>query len=116
MAVSGGATEDVMEEAGLLQERAIAAGTHFMAVFPVTYMPALAEQGGAGAALLLSDILELDYWRQPPVFLAVADPGGGGSRLRGARRDLGDGSDRAERTPAGEDSGDQQGRYRQVHP
>jgi hypothetical protein len=74
MAVSGGATEDVMEEAGLLQERAIAAGTHFMAVFPVTYMPALAEQGGAGAALLLSDILELDYWRQPPVFLAVADP------------------------------------------
>jgi len=45
-----------------------------VAVFPVDKDPRLEDRGESDPALQLSDILELEHWRAPPPFVAVADP------------------------------------------
>ncbi|MGW8266918.1 MAG: hypothetical protein ACWGSQ_11150 [Longimicrobiales bacterium] len=65
---------DLIGAALALQDRAVAAGTLGMAVFPITEASALEDRGNVAPAQLLSDILELEHWRQPPLFIAVADP------------------------------------------
>jgi len=69
-----GSPTDVVDAALALQDRAVAAGTLGMAVFPVTEAAQLEGRGEADPAQLLSDVLELEHWRNPPLFLAVADP------------------------------------------
>jgi hypothetical protein len=64
----------LVDAALALQDRALAAGTAALVVFPVTEAPDLAPGAEADLAQLLSDNLELDHWRQPPPFIAVADP------------------------------------------
>ncbi len=74
LAISGPIPRDVADAATDLQERALADGLRVLAVFPVG---STAEVRGAAEADLegqLSDILELDHWRRPPLFVAVADP------------------------------------------
>jgi hypothetical protein len=43
-------------------------------VLPISTVAAVRENGGSELAIRLSDDLELDYWRDPPPFVAVADP------------------------------------------
>lgn len=74
MAVSGGAPQNVMDEATALRARTLEAGTRFVAIFPVDKAPALDGVGESDPALQLADILELEHWRKPPAFVAVADP------------------------------------------
>lgn len=66
--------ENVIREATELQDRVVEVGTLGMAVFPITILPELESVGETDTARLLSDILELDYWRDPPLFVAVSDP------------------------------------------
>jgi tetratricopeptide (TPR) repeat protein len=74
MAVSGGAPADMIDEAMALQDRVLEAGTRFVAIFPVELDPRLEGRGESDPALQLADILELEHWREPPPFVAVADP------------------------------------------
>lgn len=69
-----GAPQDLADAARALQDRAVASGTMGLLVFPVTLASGLEAQSETDPAQLLSDILELDHWRQPPRFISVADP------------------------------------------
>jgi len=69
-----GAPIDLAHSARDLQDRAVAAGTVGVVVFPVTKASELEGRGETDPAQLLSDVLELDHWRLPPLFIAVADP------------------------------------------
>jgi len=72
--VPGGAPGEVVREAEALRDRTLAAGTSGVVVLPVTKVPELEGRGETDPAQLLSDVLELDHWRHPPPFVAVADP------------------------------------------
>ena len=69
-----GASLGVADAALALQDRVVAAGTLGMVVFPVTEGSEVEGLGETDPAQLLSDLLELDHWRRPPLFIAVADP------------------------------------------
>jgi hypothetical protein len=69
-----GVPEEVIGRALDLQGRALELGTRFVAVFPITATPALEGHSEEDPVLLLSDFLELRYWREPPAFISVADP------------------------------------------
>lgn len=68
------APPDVAEAAAALQHRAVASGTMALVVFPVGARPEVQDRSEADLARLLSDALELDHWRNPPLFVSVADP------------------------------------------
>lgn len=74
LAMGRSAPADLADDAVALQERALDLGTLFVAVFPVDLAPELRGRGEENPSILLSDALELDYWRAPPAFVAVADP------------------------------------------
>ncbi len=57
-----------------LQERALAAGTVVVAVAPVTAEPGVREYLGAEFEIELEDVLALDHWTRPPLFVEIADP------------------------------------------
>ncbi|MEE2845241.1 MAG: hypothetical protein VX956_02060 [Gemmatimonadota bacterium] len=62
------------DRVGWIQETALRRGTVRLAVLPISTVAAVRENGGSELAIRLSDDLELDYWRDPPPFVAVADP------------------------------------------
>lgn len=70
----GGAPDDVAEAAAALQDRAVEAGTRRLVVFPVMVASDVDPVTEEDPAMLLSETLELDHWRTPPLFVAVADP------------------------------------------
>lgn len=57
-----------------IQEEALARGTRLLVTFPVSARAQVGSPAGAPLATELSDMLELEYWRRPPPFVAVADP------------------------------------------
>lgn len=57
-----------------IQARALELGTVVAAVLPVSSTPQVLETVGPEFAIQLADDLELDFWRQPPPFVAIADP------------------------------------------
>jgi hypothetical protein len=69
-----GAPDEVVDRAIELQGRALEFGTRFVAVFPITKTPELRGQGEEDLAVLLSDLLDLQHWQEPPGFIAIADP------------------------------------------
>jgi hypothetical protein len=73
-----------------IQETALRRGTVRLAVLPITTVAVVRESGGGELAMRLSDDLELDYWRDPPPFMAVADP----VLIRRAARNAARGSNR----------------------
>ena len=57
-----------------IQSEALALGTVRLAVLPITSVAEVRESVGDGMGSRLGDDLELDYWREPPPFVAVVDP------------------------------------------
>jgi tetratricopeptide (TPR) repeat protein len=70
----GALPADLADQATDLQARALAAGTRVLAVFPVTATTAVMDAAGSDVTQQLSDLLELEHWRLPPLFVVVADP------------------------------------------
>jgi len=64
----------VADAATDLQERALSNGLRVLAVFPVGSTAEVRRRAEADLEGQLSDVLELDHWREPPLFVAVADP------------------------------------------
>ncbi len=79
-----------VDRVGRIQEVALGRGTLRLAVLPITSLAAVREVVGSEFENQLSDDLELDYWRDPPPFVAVADP----ILIRRAARDASRGSSR----------------------
>jgi len=65
---------DVVLEVRALQDRALAAGTVVVAILPVTATPGVRSFLGPEFEIRLDDVLTLDHWNQPPLFVGVADP------------------------------------------
>jgi hypothetical protein len=65
---------DVVLKARELQERALEAGTVVVATLPVSAEPGVIEYLGPEFEIELDDVLQLDHWNQPPLFVQVADP------------------------------------------
>ena len=63
-----------IDRVGRIQKTALERGTLRLAVLPITSLAAVREVVGSEFENQLSDDLELDYWRDPPPFVAVADP------------------------------------------
>ncbi len=72
--VSQSPPADVADRASSIQDRALASGTHLMAVFPVTATRPVRERMDSDLDQQLADLLELGYWRAPPLFVVVEDP------------------------------------------
>lgn len=65
---------EVADAATDLQERSLVNGLRVLAVFPVGSTAEVRAAAEADLEGQLSDVLELDHWRRPPLFVAVADP------------------------------------------
>lgn len=65
---------DVADAATRLQERALSAGLRVLAVFPVGSTEAVRRAALTDLEGQLSDLLETEHWRRPPLFVGVADP------------------------------------------
>jgi hypothetical protein len=74
LAMSAPLPRTMADEAEAVQARALDLGTRYVAIFPVDVAPDIRGQTEEHPGLLLSDMLEVDYWREPPAFVAVADP------------------------------------------
>jgi hypothetical protein len=57
-----------------LQGRALGAGTVVVAALPVGAAPGVRDYLGAEFEIELDDVLQLDFWNQPPLFVQMADP------------------------------------------
>lgn len=57
-----------------LQERALSLGLRVLAVFPVEVVSDVAPDLLPELGAQLTDVLDLEQWRRPPYFVAVADP------------------------------------------
>ena len=86
----GNSRRSTVDRVGRIQETALRRGTVRLAVLPITSLAAVRERVGSEFENQLSDDLELDYWRDPPPFVAVADP----VLIRRAVRDALQGSNR----------------------
>ena len=67
-------TRRVLDEADQIRVRALELGTVALAILPITSVASVREQVAGDLEAQLSDDLELDYWRDPPPFVATADP------------------------------------------
>jgi len=65
---------DVADAATDLQNRSLANGLRVLAIFPVGSTAEVRATAEGDLEGQLSDVLELDHWREPPLFVAVADP------------------------------------------
>jgi tetratricopeptide (TPR) repeat protein len=74
MDVSPSQPADLAGQASSIQDRALVSGTHVMAVFPITATTLVQERMDGDLDQQLADLLELDYWRSPPLFVVVEDP------------------------------------------
>jgi len=70
----GALPADLADRATELQSNSLAAGTRVLAVFPVTATTAVLDAARSDVTQQLSDLLELEHWRLPPLFVVVADP------------------------------------------
>ena len=74
LAVPGPLPRSVADRATELQERALSSGLRVLAIFPVGSNAQVREVTQTDLESQLSDVLELEHWRSPPLFVAVADP------------------------------------------
>jgi len=74
LALSEDVPDDLADAAVALQDRAVELGTRGMVAFPVTSTAAVRDVARSDVEQQLADVLELEHWRQPPPFIAVADP------------------------------------------
>ena len=65
---------DLVDEADRIRAYTLEYGTVRVAVLPISMVAAVRDEIGTQVATQLSDDLELDYWRHPPPFVAIADP------------------------------------------
>lgn len=65
---------DVVLQVRDLQGRALDEGTVVVAVLPVTASQAVRDYLGPDFEVELDDMLQLDHWNQPPLFVSMADP------------------------------------------
>lgn len=66
--------EQVADAAEALQARAVAEGSRAVAVLEVTATAPVRDRMEGDLDRQLSDLLELNHWREPPLFVLVADP------------------------------------------
>jgi hypothetical protein len=57
-----------------VQDRALDAGTVVVAIPPVMADPGVRDYLGPGFEVELDDMLQLDHWNEPPLFVQIADP------------------------------------------
>jgi len=74
LTVAGPLPADLVDAASALQQEALANGLRVLAIFPVGSTAHAREASDTDLEGQLSDVLELDHWRSPPLFVAVADP------------------------------------------
>lgn len=74
LSVGGPLPRDVADAATDVQERSLSNGLRVLAVFPVGSTAQVREALQADLEGQLSDVLELEHWRRPPLFVAMADP------------------------------------------
>lgn len=74
LAVAPEIPPDLAAAATRLQERALGEGLRILAVFPVGSTAGVRRASLAELDAQLSDVLETEHWRRPPLFVAVADP------------------------------------------
>lgn len=65
---------DVVLKVRDLQNRALEEGTVVVAVLPVTATDGVRNYLGPDFEVQLDELLQLDHWNQPPLFVDVADP------------------------------------------
>ncbi|HSG09450.1 MAG TPA: hypothetical protein VLA36_13905 [Longimicrobiales bacterium] len=74
LAVSDQLPATMVDAARDLQEQALGLGLRVLAVFPVETTYEVGADPFPELEAQLTDVLELDHWRRPPYFVAVADP------------------------------------------
>lgn len=74
LAVGGPLPRDVADAATHVQQGSLSNGLRVLAIFPVGSTAQVREASQADLEGQLSDVLELEHWRRPPLFVAVADP------------------------------------------
>jgi hypothetical protein len=75
LALSDQLPAEVVDSAVDLQQRAVARGARVLAVFPLEAMSDVPRDVLPELVARLTDALDVDHWRRPPPFVAVADPG-----------------------------------------
>ena len=74
LAVSDRLPATLVDAATVLQEQALSMGIRILAVFPVEATSEVHPDLLPELEAQLTDVLDLDHWRRPPSFVAVADP------------------------------------------
>jgi hypothetical protein len=74
LAVSDRLPATLVEAATHLQEQALSLGLRVLAVFPVESTSEVRVDALPELEAQLTDVLDLEHWRRPPYFVAVADP------------------------------------------
>jgi len=74
MEVRSSPARDVVLRVRELQQRALDAGSVVVAALPVDAAPGVRDYLGAEFEIELDDVLQLDHWNQPPLFVQMADP------------------------------------------
>lgn len=77
---------DVVLRVRDVQDRALEEGTVVVAILPVSAEPAVRDYLGPDFEVELDEVLQLDHWNQPPLFVQVADHIVLGSEFRGLLR------------------------------
>jgi tetratricopeptide (TPR) repeat protein len=65
---------DISRAARDLQERSLSSGLRIMAVFPLSSTDQVRQASLTDLEGPLSDLLDSEHWRRPPLFVGVADP------------------------------------------
>jgi hypothetical protein len=86
MEVRSSPARDVVLQVRDLQGRALEIGTVVVAPLPLTADAGVRNYLGPDFEIALDDILQLDHWNQPPLFVRVADPVILRTELRGILR------------------------------
>jgi len=74
LAVSDQLPATLVDAATDLREQALSRGLRVLAVFPVESTSEVPGDALPEVGAQLSDVLDLEHWRRPPYFVAVADP------------------------------------------
>jgi hypothetical protein len=74
--VSNRLPPELADAAQDLQQRALAQGLRVLAVFPLEETSESVTRELPEFAAALTDVLDVEHWRRPPYFVAVADPPG----------------------------------------
>ncbi|MGD8599894.1 MAG: hypothetical protein PVF19_00915, partial [Gemmatimonadota bacterium] len=74
LGVRSSPARDVVLQVRDLQNRALEEGSVVVAVLPVTASQAVRNYLGPDFEVQLDELLQLDHWNQPPLFVTMADP------------------------------------------